>query len=117
MKTLFVWKTLTVLAVLAGILLLGVPAPAQQPSSGQAQMGQQPAQQPDTMSPSDAKSFTGKIVKAGGKLVLKDNASKSTYQLDDQDKAKSFEGKQVKVNGTLDPATGTIHVTSIEPAA
>src|SRR5690349_18820889 len=42
------------------------------------------------------KSFSGKVVKDNGKLVLKD-ASGMTYQLDDQDKAKQFEGKDVKV--------------------
>lgn len=33
--------------------------------------------------------------------------SKSTYMLDDQDKAKPFENKEVKVTGTLDSATNT----------
>lgn len=61
-----------------------------------------------------AKSFTGTIQKAGEKLVLK--AAKASYELDDQEKAQSFEGKAVKVTGTLDAATHTIHVTNIEPA-
>jgi uncharacterized protein DUF5818 len=60
------------------------------------------------------KTFNGKIEKAGEKLVLK--AAKSSYELDDQEKAQSFEGKDVKVTGTLDAATHTIHVTNIEPA-
>ena len=29
--------------------------------------------------------------------------------------SKQFEGKQVKVNGSLDKATSTIHITDIQP--
>ncbi|HLY59470.1 MAG TPA: DUF5818 domain-containing protein [Terriglobia bacterium] len=65
------------------------------------------------MAPAE-KSFKGTIQKSGEKLVLK--AAKASYELDDQEKAQSFEGKEVKVTGTLDAATHTIHVTNIEPA-
>jgi hypothetical protein len=37
-----------------------------------------------------------------------------SYQLDDQEKAKQFEGKQVKVVGKLDLDTNLIHVENIE---
>ena len=41
-----------------------------------------------------------------------------TYQLDDQAKAKKYEGKDVKVNGSYNTEQGnTIHVDSIEAAA
>ena len=63
-----------------------------------------------------AKTFTGRIVQMGGKYVLQDNGSQSTLQLDDQDKAKQFEGQDVKVTGTLDTATHTIHVKDIQAA-
>jgi hypothetical protein len=66
---------------------------------------------------SEAATFTGKIMKSGDKLVLEDTDSKTTYQLDDQNKAKSFVGKSVKVTGTLDVATNTIHIAEIEPVA
>jgi hypothetical protein len=36
--------------------------------------------------------------------------------LDDQEKAKQFDGQNVKVTGTLDVATFTIHVSDIQPA-
>ena len=36
--------------------------------------------------------------------------------LDDQDSAKKYEGKQVKVTGTLETASNTIHVTKIVEA-
>jgi hypothetical protein len=52
-------------------------------------------------------------VKMGGKFVLYNAATKTVYQLDDQKKPESFAGAKVKVSGTLDKATNTIHVTSI----
>lgn len=82
------------------------PAPdPQQPTAAQ--------QQPD-MQTEDAKPFSGTIVKVKGKFVLKDAATKMSYQLDDQNKAKQFEGKQVKVIGKLDLDTNLIHVENIE---
>ena len=39
-------------------------------------------------------------MKAGGKYVLKNDTM--TYELDDQVKARQFEGKQVSVMGDLD---------------
>jgi hypothetical protein len=73
-------------------------------------------QQPtDRNSASEAKTFTGTIVKNGDNLVLSDAAGK-TYQLDDQQKAGAFVNKQVKVTGSLDPVTGMIRVNAIEPA-
>jgi hypothetical protein len=56
-------------------------------------------------------------VKEKGKLVLKDTAANVSYQLDDQDRARQFEGKQVKVTGKLDMNTNLIHVESIEAAS
>jgi Protein of unknown function (DUF5818) len=116
---LFLW--LPALAVLVCALSWGQPfAVAQQDRDPAAPAAQQPEQQPEQQpdssmnQQSDLKTFTGKVMKSGEKLVLKDSASKSTYKLDDQDRAKSFEGRNVKVIGTLDAATSTIRVTSIE---
>jgi hypothetical protein len=53
-------------------------------------------------------------VKSAGKLVLT-TADKTTYQIDDQQKAQDFLNKSVKVTGVLDAATGTIRVTAIDP--
>jgi histidinol phosphatase-like PHP family hydrolase len=53
-------------------------------------------------------------VKEGDKYVLQ--SSGMSYQLDDQEKAKKFEGQQVKVNGDLDKSTKTIRVSDIAPA-
>ena len=59
---------------------------------------------------------TKNCVKMGGKYVLFDAASKATYELDDQAKPEQFAGQKVKVTGTLDKATKTIHVTDIKAA-
>ena len=71
--------------------------------------------QPDDQNATSVKTFSGKIMKSGDKLVLMDTASKATYQLDDQQKAQDFLNKTVKVTGTLEASTGTIRVTAIEP--
>jgi hypothetical protein len=60
---------------------------------------------------------TKKCVSMGGKYVLYDAAKKTIYELDDQQKPADFAGKKVKVTGTYDKATKTIHVTNIEAAS
>ncbi len=56
-------------------------------------------------------------VKAGGKYVLFDTATKTIYLLDDQQKPEKFVGQKVKITGTYDQATDTLHVTNIQPAS
>ena len=60
-----------------------------------------------------AQTLTGTVIKLGNKYVLK-TTDKQTYELDDQDQAREYEGKQVKIVGSLDRTTNIIHVTSIE---
>jgi hypothetical protein len=48
-------------------------------------------------------------VKQGDRYSLQD-ASGKTYDLDKQDGLKQYEGKQVRVQGTLDPDGKTIHM-------
>jgi len=113
------------LVTFLGLLGLGMNLSAQQtpsaqdPSGSAAQQQTQPqTQQPvDAQSSQAARSFEGKITKAGDKLVLQDASSQSSYQLDDQDKAKQFEGQSVKVTATMDPTTNTLHVVDIAPKA
>jgi uncharacterized protein DUF5818 len=69
----------------------------------QAQAQQQPVQK-----------FQGTIVKSKDKYILQDKMSGATYQLDNQDKAKEFSGRDVKVTGTLDPSTNTIQISDIQ---
>jgi|SRR5690242_20910814 len=53
--------------------------------------------------------------KTPGKYVLYDSTTKTIYQLDDQNQAEFFgDGRKVKVSGTYDQATKTIHVRDIE---
>lgn len=81
-----------------------------------AQQGQKSTQGPTAVEKaSEQKSYNGKIQKVGEKFVLK--GANGSYDLDDQEEAQSFEGKDVKVTGTLDAATHTIYVKNIEPAS
>ncbi len=63
------------------------------------------------------KDCTLACVKMDGKFVLYDGTKKTTYMLDDQEKPKEFAGQKVKVTGSYDSKTKTIHVEKIEPAS
>jgi hypothetical protein len=60
---------------------------------------------------------TANCVKMGSKYVLYNAAKKTVYQLDDQQKPEQFAGQKVTVTGTLDKATKTVHVSSIQAAS
>ncbi len=85
------------------------PPAAQTPDQAQTPDSTQPpdktAPSASTPSATDTQSFSGTVVKSGDKYMLKDDAGK-TYDIDHQDEVKKYEGKRVKVQGTLD-ATGT----------
>lgn len=67
------------------------------------------------MDAKDAKDCTQKCVhQMAGKYTLFDPAAKTAYQLDNQEKAAAFAGRKVSVKGTLDAATKTIRVETIE---
>src|SRR5689334_2171614 len=62
---------------------------------------------------SDEKSCTLHCVKdMGGSYVLV--VKKEVYRLDDQVNTEQFAGKNVKVTGTLDEKTRTLHIFNIE---
>jgi hypothetical protein len=86
--------------------------PQQSPATPDQAQKSQHQPEPETQQ-SSSQSVTGTIVKTGNKYVLEtmDNVS---YQLDDQDRAKQYDGKHVKVMGTLDRTTGILHIRSIE---
>jgi len=63
-----------------------------------------------------AKVFTGTIARSGDQFVLRDDSSRSMYQLDDQQSAGKFAGKRVNVTGVLDASNNIIRVQSIEEA-
>jgi len=112
---------LPLLALVAVLLVLQPSMSAQQesPSSDAATQQQHDPASPPAATPqaSESQTFTGKIAKAGSKMVLKDSATNATYALDDQDKAKQFVGQTVRVTGRLDPQSNTIRVATIEPGS
>jgi hypothetical protein len=55
----------------------------------------------------------GTIMTDRGRYALK-APSGSEYQLDDQQKARQYDGKEVKLSGTLDENRHSINVASIE---
>jgi Protein of unknown function (DUF5818) len=95
----------------AGVLLVFTVVPkqvfAKPPSPSTMQQEARPRTQ----------TFTGTIRKTGGDFVLSDSANKISYTLDDAEKASRFEGKKVKVTGTVDMASNMIHVETIQEVA
>jgi outer membrane biosynthesis protein TonB len=86
------------------------PPATQQPPSSQTPDQAQPPSSKDNMPDSSAtaggsQTFSGTIVKSGDKYVLKDDSGK-TYDIDHQTDVAKFEGKRVRVQGSLD-STGT----------
>lgn len=108
-------KNLSFLATLALAAALFPAAFAQEPSnqdqSNQPGMSQsQPDQDAGQAQPT---AYAGMVMKSGGKYVLKTDMG--TLKLDDQVRAKKFNGKRVTVTGTMDKNTGMLHVTGISP--
>ena len=102
------------------------PTPDNPPATQQTPSAQAPAPQTPSQAPSskdnmpaagtssagttptasgDAQSFTGTVVKSGDKYMLKDDSGKM-WDIDHQTDVAKFEGKRVRVKGTLD-ASGT----------
>jgi hypothetical protein len=123
------------LSILVVFLSLGILASAQnsqqsaapdaqsQPSNAQHPDAQppssKPAQPPDqAVPPADdsgsqagtAQTFMGTILKSGDKYVFQEDTSGKTYDIDHQSEVQKFEGKKVKVQGTLDASGKMIHV-------
>jgi hypothetical protein len=67
-----------------------------------------------TQAQPEAKTFTGTILKSGESFVLSESVTKSKYMLDDQGKVRPYEGKKVKITGTIDVANNMIHIETIE---
>jgi Protein of unknown function (DUF5818) len=128
-------KTL-IAAVLTLATVLSCPAFSQQeqtyPNSSPTQTNPSPTQPgPTQTSPSQAAPsqddrptdytaqhpsqnlYTGTVLFLNGKYVLK--TDRMTYELDDQERAKQYEGREVKVTGTVDQMTSVLHISDIEP--
>jgi photosystem II stability/assembly factor-like uncharacterized protein len=112
---------LSMMALTVALCFTSQPALAQSvsdsaPNPAAQQQPMQPNDQTTAVTTASEKTFNGTIVKSGDKLVLTAADSKTTYQLDDQQKAQGFVNKSVKVTGVLDASTGTIRVKAIDPA-
>lgn len=75
--------------------------------------GHSPSESPQAGPKTIRQSITGIIVRQGLRCVLK-AADNSTYQLDDQNRAKQYQDKKVKIVGTLDADNDILHVESIQ---
>lgn len=103
----------------AGMVSYTSPSPANRTFSGEimdnacAKMGNHDAgyKLTNTRTPKDC---TFACVKARSKFVLYNPATKTTYQLDDQQEPEEFAGQKVKIVGTYGSSTKTIHVEKIE---
>ena len=84
--------------------------PAQAPNQTPSQPGQTAPEAQAQTQESNGQVFAGTVVKTGDKYVLQ-MADGTAYDLDHQDLVKKYEGKQVRVKGTLDQDTKTIHIT------
>ena len=101
--------------LMAAVLCAFTPSLAAQDSNDKQDQSQQ--QETELQ----RQTFAGKIMKIqDGNYVLVTGQTTdghiSGLFLDDQDEAKKYDGKQVKVTGTLEAASNTIHVTKIEAA-
>ena len=54
------------------------------------------------------------FAKPASKYVLYDAATKTSYQLDNQNSVQPYVGETVQITGTLNAATKTIHVTGVK---
>ena len=60
----------------------------------------------------DVRVYMGTIVKDGDAYVLK--AANEKFRLDNQKKAKNYQGKDVQITGTLEKENNLIHVEKIK---
>lgn len=107
---------LLVMLVALGVIAWAVPNKPVQAVTHNMVLTAQQEEAPETaQEEAETQEFAGTIMQHEGKYVLQEEQGK-IYQLDDQEKAKGFEGKKVKVTGTLDEKTMMIHVSEIEEA-
>jgi len=62
----------------------------------------------------DARDCTLECAKTGGSFVLYDSDTKTVYQFDDQQKPEKFAGQRVRISGTYDESSKTMHIQSIQ---
>lgn len=113
-------KTLWIMTLAVALLFLSVPnAGARAASVSGRGLAAAPATQSNSavrMATSRVQTFTGTVAKSGDLYILRDDSTNTSFRLDDQESARKYDGKRVKVIGTLDLSTRTIHVEAIEVA-
>src|SRR5262249_59650492 len=92
------------------------PKPEQQPEPQQVTQHPDQGQQGEMQKHPAMQSFTGTVLKSANQYLLR-SADNVTYQLDDQEQAKKYLGKEVLIIGSLDETNGMIHVQEIKPVA
>src|SRR5579871_731088 len=85
-------------------------SPSQQPGQAAPDRSGRTQGQAQSTEAGNGQEFVGTVVKQGNKYMFQDSATGQTYDIDHQDEVKKFDGKKVRVRGTLDPQTKTIHV-------
>jgi len=106
--------SLLVMLVALGVIAWAIPvAPVQALTPGAVLTAQQDEPAQPSAQEAEAQTFMGQIMNHDGQYSLHGEDGK-TYHLDDQDKAKDFDGKKVKVTGSLDEANMMIQVSEIE---
>jgi hypothetical protein len=96
------------------------PVPLPPPDRPDQQQPQDKEKKADPANPSAGDSgkssqqtFTGTIVKDSGTYVLKVTGN-TVYQIENQDSAQQYEGKPVRVTGTLNADGHTLRIVKIE---
>lgn len=85
----------------------GVQKPEQNPGDNNAAT---PATSENT------RSISGTVVREGSSYFLKTDDN-SEFQLDDAAKVRDFENQAVRITGTIDSSTRTIHVQTVKPTS
>jgi hypothetical protein len=88
--------------------------PAQNPTPSQPSQPSKGPSAPAQSQSQAAQTFTGIISKQSDNFLLKVSETIS-YKLDNQQEVQQYEGKRVRVTGTLDSSINLIHVDKVEP--
>jgi len=115
-------KRLSLVGLFAGLAMIlsasevrPTPALVTSPSASELAVLAQAEPQAQPQQREAMQTFEGKIVKKDRQFVFQDSTGRD-YMVDDQEKVKDWEGKNVKLTGKLAVATNTIQVSRIEAA-
>ncbi len=91
----------------------GAGADEQQQQQSEPGAGQQQAEPGTGQQQQQDMSVTGKIMKSGNDLVLKDSSTGNSYKIENADQVKQYVGKDVRVVGSVDTSANTIRISRI----